>query len=361
MCIIEETMTLKTTLSVLAIAVAATMAQTEDDRNYTGAELYSKDTWMYGKFEARMKMAAGSGTVSSMFLYHNDSYLGAPEPWVEVDIEILGKSPSSFQSNIITGYGPGEDTKNQSPEHHQITPATNESFHTYTMEWTPDYVSWSIDGKEVRRTTKNQNDPKNQVEDLKKREQGLRFNLWSHEDAGWVGTWNDGILPVYQFINWVKVYKYTPGQGENGSNYTLDWSDNFESFNTARWQKGNWTFDKNRVYISPKNIYAKDGMVILALTKKGEESFNGTVPQDPEGDAMFNSGVTPASSSSNEVPPTSSSSEQFNPFSSSSEQQTGIFQNRVKLQNKDIRGTVNAKGARVNPNNKANYQVDFNF
>ena len=84
-------------IATIALAAGALMA-----KDYSGAELYSKETWMYGKFEARMQMAAGSGTVSSMFLYHNDSYLGGNEPWVEVDIEILGQNPSSFQSNIST-------------------------------------------------------------------------------------------------------------------------------------------------------------------------------------------------------------------------------------------------------------------
>ena len=94
-------MTLRKTIILGLLAVAAVSA-----KDYSGAELYTSETWMYGKFEARMKMAAVSGSVSSMFLYHNDSYLGGSEPWVEVDIEILGKTPNSFQSNIITGYGP---------------------------------------------------------------------------------------------------------------------------------------------------------------------------------------------------------------------------------------------------------------
>ncbi len=318
-------------------------------KDYSGAELYSKETWMYGKFEARMQMAAGSGTVSSMFLYHNDSYLGAPEPWVEIDIEILGKNPNSFQSNIITGYGPGENTKIKSEKHHSINPASNESFHTYGIEWTPDYVAWTLDGQVVRKTIKGQGD-NNQVQDLGKKPQGLRFNLWSHEDAGWVGAWNDNILPVYQFINWVKVYEYTPGQGDDGSDFKLQWTDDFKTFDTSRWSKGDWTFDGNRVDISPSNIYAKDGMVIIALTKKGQESFNGQVPQDPEGDAMLNNSL-----------PQSSSSEQFTPPSSSSEQETGILQNRIKVQNREVRGTVNAKGARVSETNRAHYQVDFNY
>lgn len=347
-------MNIKSTFTAITLSAAATLMA----KDYSGAELYTNETWMYGKFEARMQMAAGSGTVSSMFLYHNDSYLGAPEPWVEIDIEILGKNPNSFQSNIITGYGPGEDTKITSEKHHGINPASNESFHTYGIEWTPDYVAWTLDGQVVRKTVKGQGD-NNQVQDLGKKPQGLRFNLWSHEDAGWVGAWNDNILPVYQFINWVKVYEYTPGQGDNGSDFKLLWTDDFKTFDANRWSKGDWTFEGNRVDISPSNIYAKDGMVIIALTKKGQESFNGQVPQDPEGDAMLN-GSSQQSSSSEQFNPPSSSSE-YNPLSSSSEQNMGILQNRAKFQNKEIRGTVNAKGARVNPSNKANYQVDFNF
>ena len=317
-------MTLKKTIILGLMAVAAVSA-----KDYSGAELYTSETWMYGKFEARMKMAAVSGSVSSMFLYHNDSYLGGSEPWVEVDIEILGKTPNSFQSNIITGYGP--NNKVTSEKHHEINPSSNESFHTYGMEWTPDYVAWILDGQVVRKTVKGQGD-NNQVQDLGKKPQGLRFNLWSAEDAGWVGPFEDNKLPVYQFINWVKVYMYTPGAGENGSDFTPDWSDDFDTFDATRWQKGDWTFDGNRVDISPSNIFVKDGMVIIALTKKGQEGFNGQMPTDPEGDLKSQQTNPPQESSSSaqqqDNPPTQASSssaqQQENPpapASSSSAQQ----------------------------------------
>lgn len=345
-------MNLKKSLSLLAMAAAAVSAQT-NDRYYSGAELYTRDTYEYGRFEARMQMAAGSGTVSSMFLYHNDSYIGCDEPWVEVDIEILGKNPNEFQSNIITGYGPADgcaDRKQYSEKLHPMSPAVNTAFHTYVMEWTPDYVAWIIDGVEVRRTKAGELNSKgaDQVVDLKKKPQGLRFNLWSHTDAGWVGPWDDSILPVYQFINWVKVYKYTPGQGENGSDFTLDWVDNFDSFDSSRWLKGNWTFDGNRVYISSKNIYAQDGMMILALTKKGQESFNGVVPQDTE--------PSPVTSSASQDPSSSASAD---PASSASEDPSSIkkLTPAAKLQNS--RGTFNAKGEMVNKANAARYRVDF--
>ena len=352
-------------LSAGTLAVLS-MASTLSAKDFSGAELYTNKEFTYGKFEARMKMAAASGTVSSMFLYQNGSEQASAERWVEVDIEVLGKSPSSFQSNIITGKAGAQVT---SEKHHKVDPAADQSFHTYAIEWTPDYVRWTVDGVEVRKTTKGQNDSKNQVENLIGT-QGLRFNLWSSESAEWVGNFDESKLPLFQFINWVKAYKYTPGQGPNGSDFTLDWSDNFESFDGSRWGKGDWTFDGNRVDLTDKNIYSRNGMLILALTRKGQENFNGQVPQDAAGDAEFN-GVGPAPQSSSSVQSSSSiassssvapsSSSQYNPVSSSSDQNTGILQNRAKLQNKEIRGTVNAKGARVNPNNKANYQVDFNF
>lgn len=263
----------KVLMFTAGILSASAMAQGKD---YSGAELYTRDTQMYGKYEARMYMAAGSGIVSSMFLYHNDSYLGGDEPWVEVDIEILGKAPASFQSNIITGTA---DSKKTSEKHHALSPAANEGYHTYGMEWTPTYVSWIIDGVTVRKTMTDSNDTKGQVAALI-REQGLRFNLWSSESEGWVGAFDESILPVHQYIDWVKVYSYTPGAGENGSDFTLAWTDDFNEFDDSRWATGDWTFDGNRVTMSPDNVSIADGHLVLSLTKAGSEGFQGTVPTD---------------------------------------------------------------------------------
>ncbi|HHX15536.1 MAG TPA: family 16 glycosylhydrolase [Fibrobacter sp.] len=248
------------------------------DRDYSGAELFSLDSYMYGKFEARMYMAAGSGLVSSMFLYYDDSWLGGTDPWVEIDVEVLGKSPESFQSNIISG---NAAKKIMSEQHHSLAVPANRTYHTYSFEWTPSYVAWFIDGIEVRRTTAGINDPKNQVQALVK-QQSLRFNLWSSTVPAWVGAWDENILPVNQFINWVKVYDYTPGLGPNGSNFTLAWTDNFDSFDNSRWGKGNWTFDENRVEMHPDNVSIKDGTLILSITKVGLEGFKGVVPVDEQ-------------------------------------------------------------------------------
>ena len=261
---------MKQSLHFLFTLVSLFVVSTAWAKDYSGAELYAFQEVQYGKFEARMKMAAASGTVSSMFLFQNGSEIPDGRPWVEIDIEVLGKNPSSFQSNIITGKAGAQKT---SEKHHAISPAADVAFHTYAIEWTPNYVRWTLDGVEVRKTEGGQ------VSNLTGT-QGLRFNLWSSESASWVGDFDESKLPLFQFINWVKVYKYTPGQGPDGSDFTLDWTDNFDTFDSSRWGKGDWTFDGNRVDLTDKNIYCRDGMMILALTRKGQENYNGVVPVD---------------------------------------------------------------------------------
>lgn len=251
--------------------------QVTSSKDYSGGELYTLKEFQYGKFEARMKMAAASGTVNSMFLYQNDSYLPG-SPWVEVDIEFLGKNPSSFQSNIITGKAGAQKT---SEKHHALNPAADQAFHTYAIEWTPNYVRWTVDGVEIRKVEGGQ------VSDLTGT-QGLRFNLWSSENASWVGAFDESKLPLFQFINWVKVYKYTPGEGEGGSDFTLDWTDNFDTFDDTRWGKGDWTSEGNRVDLTDESVYCMNGMMILALAPKGQESFNGSMPLDN----FYNQGST---------------------------------------------------------------------
>ena len=88
------------------------------------------------------------------------------------------------------------------------------------------------------------------------------------------------LLPLFQFVNWVKVYEYKPGQGDNGTDFKLLWTDNFDTFDSNRWDTGDWTSDGNRVDFTPNSVYCQEGMLILALTRKGQESFSGQVPID---------------------------------------------------------------------------------
>jgi endo-1,3-1,4-beta-glycanase ExoK len=287
-------------------------------KEYNGAELFSKNTVKYGRFDVRMRTISGSGVISSFFLYYDNSYLGSPEPWQEIDIETLGKTNNVFQTNIITGNAASKATSEKLHTFDNLS----QNYHTFTVEWTPNYIAWFFDGTEVRRTTDAQ------VTACREKEMTYRFNAWISDATSWAGAFNSSILPVYQLINWIKYSKYTPGSGPGGSDFSPDWQDNFDTFDATRWAKGDWTFDGNLVDFSPNNIVVKDGYCIICLTKTGATGFSGEVPKDQGtgiGDALPNDGLkmrsiknpsreksTPISLTGRSMPPLPAKFKRFN-------------------------------------------------
>jgi len=232
---------------------------------YKGAELYSlpENYIKYGKIEVRMMAAKGSGILSTFFTWKEDSEKPSVF-WEEIDVEVFGKNNATiWQSNIITGFDP----RQTSEEVHNQQESLGDDFHTYCVEWTPNYVAWKIDGELVRMTFSIS------AQDLKSYA-GIRFNIWASTSTIWAGDWNENVLPQYQYVNWIKYYHY-----ENG-NFILDWTDDFDEVDNTRWGKANWTFDDNRADFEPDNIVVNGGMLILCLTKAGETGFKGIVPID---------------------------------------------------------------------------------
>ncbi len=247
--------------AVLA-TVLAVQTGTAEAKPYKGAEVYSVESVTYGRMEMRMQMIRGSGLLSTFFTYKNGSELSGAT-WEELDIEVLGKNDATtWQSNIITG-----NPRMTSEQNHTSTTSLADGYHTYTLEWTPEYVSWALDGVVVRKTEGGQASSLTNPA-------SFRFNAWSHEATGWVGALDEAALPAYQFVNWIKYYRYDNGQ------FVLDWTDNFDTLDRNRWSLGNWTFDGNLVDFDITNAVVQDGTLILAITKEGATGFSGTVPKD---------------------------------------------------------------------------------
>ncbi|HTF81797.1 MAG TPA: family 16 glycosylhydrolase [Cytophagales bacterium] len=252
-----------TTTLLLVLVLDAT-----SQKNYRGAEIYSSQSHKYGKMEMRMRMAKGSGILSTFFTYKNGSEVSGAF-WEEIDIEVFGKNnATTFQSNIITN-----NPRKYSEEVHSPGFSMAEGYHTYVLEWTPSYVAWYLDGVLIRKTVGAQSAELTNA-------QSLRFNLWASDVVSWVGTFDTQALPAYQFVNWIKYSSYTPGAGDNGTDFTLSWTDEFNTFNTSRWSKANWTFDGNLVNFEPNNVLVKDGYLVMALTTATQTGFSGTVPVD---------------------------------------------------------------------------------
>jgi endo-1,3-1,4-beta-glycanase ExoK len=283
--------------SLLAVCTAAVLAPLlvgtapAQAKAYKGAEVYSSKSVLYGRMEMRMRMIRGSGLLSTFFTYKGGSELTGAL-WEEIDIEALGKNDAkAWQSNLITG-----NPRVTSEQVHTAPTSLADDYHTYLIEWGPDYVSWSLDDTEVRRTQGGQ---ASQLLNP----HTLRFNAWSSESTGWAGELDESALPAYQFVNWIRYYRYDNGQ------FVLDWTDDFDAFDASVWAKGNWTFDGNRVDFDPANAVVQDGTLVLAITKEGATGFTGTVPTDPQGNAA-NAPVRPSTPTVPTAPttPTASSS-----------------------------------------------------
>lgn len=98
----------------------------------------TKFNFFFGRVEYVVKAALGTGIVSSMVLLSDDLD--------EIDWEFVGGQIASVQTNY---FGKGfTGTCNRSTTVDVATPQDN--FHTYALDWSPDILIWSIDGKTVR-------------------------------------------------------------------------------------------------------------------------------------------------------------------------------------------------------------------
>jgi hypothetical protein len=221
-----------------------------------------------------MRTAQGNGILSTFFTFEDDGWMpNTGNPWREIDIEVLGRYTDRFQTNIITGNAEKRTTSEYFPKVNS-NPASG--YHTYTIEWTPEYISFLFDGELMRKTETD--DSKKQVADCRNIPQSYRFNFWANAISSWVGAFNDSILPRYQFVNWIKYYKYST----NNNLFTLEWTDNFDTFNSSRWAKATHTIEEFTQF-DPANILVKDGTLILAMTDlNGNGLSNIAVPADGE-------------------------------------------------------------------------------
>ncbi len=286
---------------VLIGAWMALLAGPAAAKPYKGAEIYSTQTYLYGRFEMRMRMASGSGVLSTFFTYKDGSEKEGAF-WEEIDIEVFGKNNAEhWQSNIILGSSRPTVMKEAD---HTAPSSLAEAYHTYVLEWTPDYVAWFLDGEEVRRITGSST-----VTSLTSA-QSLRFNIWASNSVPWAGAWNDNILPVYQYVDYMVYQPYNSASKTFGEG----WRDDFDSFNSSRWAKANWTFDGNRVDFAPDNVVIKDGILVLALTHENATGYSGTPPQaaaasseSSSSSASQESSSAPSSSLASASSPTTSS------------------------------------------------------
>ncbi len=161
-------------------------------RPYGCAEIKSNARTRYGRYEARMRTAAGSGLNTAFFTYIGPP-MGVPSH-DEIDFEFLGKNTHAVE---ITCWKDGEkcDSVVISLEYDAST-----EFHDYAFEWTPTAIRWYIDNHLVHETPAGLPMPENASH--------IFLSLWSGSaiEDSWMGHFVYQ-KPVTAEVVWVK---YTP-------------------------------------------------------------------------------------------------------------------------------------------------------
>lgn len=158
-----------------------------------------------GRVDVTMKAATGTGIVSSIVLESDDLD--------EIDWEFLGGSPNQVQSNF---FGKGNTTSYQRVEYHNVDDTQN-TFHTYTVDWNKDRIEWIIDGATVRTLTYS-NDLTVYGKNYPQTPMRVKLGNWAGGDSENEGTveWAGGKTdfsqgPFKMIVQDVSITNYNPG------------------------------------------------------------------------------------------------------------------------------------------------------
>lgn len=177
----------------------------KDGNRVYSARVNTVEGWTYGYFEARLKLPKGKGTWPAFWMMPT-VWSGWPEGG-EIDImEHVGCVPTEVSSSIhCKAYYHAINTQKTSAK--KIASVMDE-FHTYALEWTPEYIKTYVDGVQLFYYNPD-NYPKGRNADtwpFNKPFQ-LKLNLaWGGDWGGMYGV-DESCLPATFEIDYVRVFQ----------------------------------------------------------------------------------------------------------------------------------------------------------
>ena len=120
-------------------------AEKNELKPYQSGLLQSQEPVKYGRFETLMKASSAKGTESIFALVNGDMFQNQDE-WNSINIV-----PSLSKDNSVVNTNMSVMMLDEGMQHHTITAFPEDIWHTYAIEWTPDYLSYIVDGTEIRR------------------------------------------------------------------------------------------------------------------------------------------------------------------------------------------------------------------
>lgn len=172
---------------------------------YTSARLVTKNKgdWKYGRIEIRAQLPAGRGMWPAIWMLPTKWEYGGWPRSGEIDImENVGYIPDSVFGAVHT------DAYNGMIGTQKVRSIyckdLKDSFHVYSVEWTTDYISFRIDGKEFNHF---RNDGKSVATWPFDKEFHLLLNIAVGGNWGGKKGVDDAIFPQKMLIDWVRIYQ----------------------------------------------------------------------------------------------------------------------------------------------------------
>jgi GR25 family glycosyltransferase involved in LPS biosynthesis len=156
------------------------------DRPYRSGAFASARAFGHGRFEAEIRAARGSGLVTGFFLHRTT-------PRQEIDVELTGDDPHSMLVNVY--FNPGDDGAalgfgyRGSPCRIDLGFDASLGFHRYAIDWWPDCIAWSVDGRVVHERRGWDPTPIPHLPMI------LHANLWAPRSKEFAGLLDISVLP----------------------------------------------------------------------------------------------------------------------------------------------------------------------
>ena len=163
----------------------------------------------YGKIEFKMKLEGQKGAWPAVWMMPETGVRGWPNDG-EIDIvERLNNDDFTYQT-LHYGNGSAKDLS-----HGGRGKIKREDWNVYGLEWTPDFIAWTINGEQTFIHRRGEND------DELKYPWTTPFYLMIDMQLGgnWVGGVDESTLPVAMHVDWVKFYHGYRG-GKKFSEFT---------------------------------------------------------------------------------------------------------------------------------------------
>lgn len=160
-------------------------------REYSAGSLTSRDQYLYGRFEAIIKVSNVPGVVTGFFLHRNS-------PRQEIDIEIMGNRTDRLVVNVF--YNPGDEGAKfdygyrGAASYIDLGFDASKSYHQFAIEWELCEIRWFVDNRLVHRRVDWNPTP------IPHLPMALHVNAWPCRSKELAGRLTNRQLPTTTFI-----------------------------------------------------------------------------------------------------------------------------------------------------------------